>query len=288
VIESLRVLTVKPERYPFQCQWELTCRCNLHCVMCYTDCFNTPDKVRRELSTTEIFRIMDELREAGVVELCLTGGEPLARPDFFAIYERARRAGFLVTVFTNGTLIDEKAADRFAALPPHRVEISLHGITKETFEAVTAGAGSFDKCLRGVRLLRERNIELVLKATPMTLNENEILAAKAGATKLGAAFRVGRGMRPTLEGSDAPARFELSDERLAALYASDPDLNRETCAASEETARCHRGAKRFHIDAYGLLQLCSGNRRAGYDLRRGSFRDGFYNHLPSFPCPNNG
>lgn len=65
-------LTHLPERFPYSCQWEITCRCNLHCVMCYTDCFNRPDAIRQELSTAEILRIMDELAEAGTLELCLT------------------------------------------------------------------------------------------------------------------------------------------------------------------------------------------------------------------------
>ena len=107
-----------PERFPYSCQWEITCRCNLRCVMCYTDCFNHPDAIRQELNTTEILRIMDELAKAGTLELCLTGGEPLARPDFFQLYEHAIRSGFLVTVFSNGTLITEAHANRFAALPP--------------------------------------------------------------------------------------------------------------------------------------------------------------------------
>jgi molybdenum cofactor biosynthesis enzyme MoaA len=286
VIEPLRLFELKPERYPFLCQWELTCRCNLHCVMCYTDCFNTPEKIRQELSTAEIFKIMDELREAGVAELCLTGGEPLARPDFFPIYERARRAGFLVTLFTNGTLIDEKAADRLAELPPHRVEISLHGVSKEVFEAVTAGPGSFEKCLRGARLLRERGISLVLKATAMTLNASEIVDVKKFAAEAGAVFRLGDAMRPALDGSQAPGRFGLPEDELAKLTASDPELAREACGPRDEGGGCRGGATRFHIDAYGKLQLCSGNRREGYDLRKGSFREGFENHLPKFPCPN--
>ena len=68
-------------RFPLSSQWEITCRCNLRCVMCYTDCFNTPDMLRQELSLREIVRIMDEIREAGCLELTLTGGEPLIRRD---------------------------------------------------------------------------------------------------------------------------------------------------------------------------------------------------------------
>src|ERR1700704_3993540 len=169
--DKLRYL---PERFPVACQWEITCRCNLRCVMCYTDCFNRPNFIRQELTTPEILRIMDELAEAGTLELCLTGGEPLARPDFFELYEHAVRSGFLVTVFTNGTLIAEADADRFAALRPYRLEISLHGATQETFERITQGRGAHDRCLQAVQLLLERNISLVLKTTAMTLNQHEV------------------------------------------------------------------------------------------------------------------
>jgi MoaA/NifB/PqqE/SkfB family radical SAM enzyme len=179
VIERLSRLEIKPERHPFFCQWELTCRCNLRCVMCYTDCNNRPEKVREELSTVEILRILDELKAEGCLELCLTGGEPMARPDFFTIYEKARGDGFLVTLFTNGTVLDERSADRLAALPPDRVEISLHGVTAKTFEAVTAGPGSFEKCLRGIRLLREREVAVGVKANAMTHNEDEVLEVNA-------------------------------------------------------------------------------------------------------------
>jgi MoaA/NifB/PqqE/SkfB family radical SAM enzyme len=134
-----RKLDHLPDRFPLACQWEVTCRCNLHCVMCYTDCFNEPERIRQELSTAELLRIMEELAQAGCLELCLTGGEPLARPDFFQIYERAIKLGFLVTLFTNGTLITESIADRLATLPPHRADISLHGMTETTFEQVTLG-----------------------------------------------------------------------------------------------------------------------------------------------------
>ncbi|MFO0733882.1 MAG: radical SAM protein [Nitrospiraceae bacterium] len=67
---------------PLACQWEVTCRCNLHCVMCYTDCFNVPEQIRRELPLSDLLRILDQLAEAGTLELCITGGEPLMRPDF--------------------------------------------------------------------------------------------------------------------------------------------------------------------------------------------------------------
>src|SRR5437867_1712212 len=165
-------------RYPLIGQWELTCRCNLHCVMCYTDCFNTPDLIPQELSLSEIIRIMDEIREAGCLDLCLTGGEPLARRDFLEIYTYAKQKGFLVTVFTNGTLVTPKIADYWVQYPPAMIEISFHGLTEQSFDQITQGPGSYARCLEGIGLIRERNLPLMLKTTGMTINRHEVLKIK--------------------------------------------------------------------------------------------------------------
>jgi molybdenum cofactor biosynthesis enzyme MoaA len=279
-------LTHLPERFPYSCQWEITCRCNLHCVMCYTDCFNRPEAIRQELSTADILRIMDELAEAGILELCLTGGEPLARSDFFQLYEHAIHRGFLVTVFSNGTLITETHADRFAALRPHRIEISLHGMTRATFERITQGQGSYDRCLQAVKLLLDRQIPLVLKSTAMTLNQQEILDIKRYVESLGVVqYKLGEEMRPELDGGAGPFQYTLSEQNLAELNQRDPDLWRDACRRdSLEPHPCRSGMHAFHIDAYGQLQLCSGNRRQSYDLRAGSFHAGFFEALPTFAC----
>jgi molybdenum cofactor biosynthesis enzyme MoaA len=282
-VDKLRHL---PERFPVACQWEITCRCNLRCVMCYTDCFNRPEFVRQELTTSEILRIMDELAEAGTLELCLTGGEPMARTDFFDIYEYAIRKGFLVTVFTNGTLMTEVHADRFAALPPHRIEISLHGATQETFERITQGRGSHDRCLQAIRLLLDRHIPLVLKTTAMTLNQHEVMTIKRYVASLGSVgYKLGEEMRPELDGGARPFHYSLSEQALTTLNRQDDDLWAEACRQqSAVCSPCRSGMQRFHIDAYGHLQLCSGNRTRSYDLRTGSFREGFFEALPTFAC----
>lgn len=281
-----RKLDHLPDRFPLACQWEVTCRCNLHCVMCYTDCFNEPEHIRQELSTVDLLRIMDELAEAGCLELCLTGGEPLARPDFFQLYERAIHLGFLVTLFTNGTLITESMADRLAALPPYRIEISLHGLTATTFEHVTLGRGSFNRCRQAIAWLVERKIPLTLKSTAMTLNRHELLPIKRAVEKIGSvSYKLGEDIRPALDGSSAPFQFALDTDALDELHRQDPQLWREACGRTvPDTRPCLSGMRRCHIDAYGFLQLCSGNRTHGYDLRKGSFREGFYDYLPSFGC----
>lgn len=285
-MQQLTRLPVLPSRYPLHGQWELTCRCNLHCVMCYTDCFNRPELVRNELSTAEVLRIMDELVEAGCLELCLTGGEPLARADFFTIYEYALAQGLLVTIFTNGTLITEAVADRFAARPPKRIEISVHGATEATFDAVTQQRGAYGRVQEAIAWLRARQVPLTLKTTAMTINKDDVLSIKRRVQAMdNVGYKVGDEIRPALDGSQAPFAWGLSAQERDQLFSQDQELSRELRQRETTPADpCTSGQHRFHIDAYGRLQLCSGNRRQSYDLRKGSFRKGFYNWLPTFPC----
>ena len=281
-----------PERrFPWACQWELTCRCNLKCVMCYTDCFNTPEQIRQELTTKEIFHILAELQEAGCVELTFTGGDPMARSDFMEIYEEAYRLGFLITLFTNGTYFTPEKVDHLASFRPKCVEISLHGVSEKVFEGVTQIPGSFKRCLQGIRLLTERQIPVVLKTVGLPLNKKEVLAIKHYAESLGSGvqWKFGQYLRNDLEKSGAPFRFQLAEEELRELERQDPKLWEAKCEELEQFESvkpiCGGGKRKLHIDAYGRPQLCSNNRRASYDLRRGTLEHGFYEVLPTFPCP---
>ena len=279
-------------RLPWAGQWEFTCACNLRCVMCYTDCFNTPERIEQELTTDQIIRILDELDDAGCVELTFTGGEPLSRPDFLTIYDEAHRRGFVLTVFTNGTLITPKIADRWAAARPASVEVSLHGVSGEVFDGVTQVPGSLKRCLAGIQLLRDRRIPVVLKTVGLTGNVQEILAVKRFAEALGSetSWRFGQYLRDDLAETGAPFRFQVPEARLRSLERKDPQLWEAKCdeitgPVGSADKKCGGGTQTFHIDARGRLQLCSNNRRSGYDLRTGSFRRGFFEALPAFPCP---
>ena len=135
---------------------EVTRRCPLECLHCYN---NLPvgdmEAKSRELSKEEHFRILDELVEMGCFWILYTGGEIFARKDFLEIYTFAKQKGFIITLFTNGILINEKIADYLREYPPFAIEITLYGRTKETYEALTQLPGSYDRCMRGIRLLVE-------------------------------------------------------------------------------------------------------------------------------------
>ncbi len=280
--------------FPLSGQWEVTCRCNLKCVMCYTDPFNTPEQIRQELSYEEIVRILDEIHQEGCLELTFTGGEPFARRDFLDIYTYAKKKGFLLTLFTNGTLITPKIADHLKAYPPSMIEISFHGLTQESFDQITLGSGSYECCLEGIGLILERNLPLTLKTVGMSINRDEIFKIKEFVAGLGKVqYKFGSDIRPRLDGSEDVYHYQLPQEEIRAIEQADGEFRAERVRQDrckqewidQGQELCGGGKHNFHIDAYGQLQLCSNNRRRSYDLRQGSFRKGFYQFLPESPCP---
>src|SRR4051812_41298228 len=152
---------VNPRRIPVNGTIEVTNRCPLTCAHCYNNLAMDDSSARSlELTTDEHRRIVDEIVEMGCLWLLYSGGEIFARRDFLDIYKHAKRAGLLVTLFTNGVLVNERVADVLADWTPFAVEVTLYGRTRETYEALTGIPGSFDKCMRGIELMLERKLPL--------------------------------------------------------------------------------------------------------------------------------
>jgi heme d1 biosynthesis radical SAM protein NirJ len=150
--------------------WNLIRRCNLTCKHCYSISADTDFK--GELSTAEVYTVMDDLKAFGVPVLILSGGEPLLRPDIFEISNRAREMGFYTGLSTNGTLIDEHNIDAIAAAAYDYVGISIDGM-RETHDRFRRKEGAFDASLAGIRLCRDRGIKVGLRFTMTEDNTNE-------------------------------------------------------------------------------------------------------------------
>jgi radical SAM protein with 4Fe4S-binding SPASM domain len=285
---------VSGKRIPLRGTIELTHRCPLACVHCYNNLALTDQQARRaELSYEEHCRILDEIVEAGCFWLLYTGGEILVRQDFIAIYRYAKQKGLLITLFTNGVLINEEIADSLADYPPYTIEISLYGHTKATYEKITGKSGSFERCLRGIHLLMERGLPVNLKTMVITLNKHEIWEMKRFVEEdLGLEFRYDAMISPRLDGSKKPLALRLTPEEVVELDMQDP----ERLAAwnrfcehhvgsgfrpkqSHDLYQCGGGVGSFAIDPSGNLSLCGMSASDTYDLRQGSFRDGWEDFL---------
>jgi heme d1 biosynthesis radical SAM protein NirJ len=141
--------------------WNLVRRCNLRCRHCYS--FSADTEYAGELSTREVFGVMDDLRGFGVPVLILSGGEPLLRPDLLDIAVRAKRLGFYVALSTNGTLIDRQNAGAITAGFDY-VGISLDG-RRETHDAFRGSKGAFDASLAALRLCRDAGAKVGIRFT---------------------------------------------------------------------------------------------------------------------------
>ena len=259
------------ERAPLQVTIEVTRRCPLACQHCYNNLPMGDQAARsREMTTEEHFRMLDELVELGCFWLLYTGGEIFARKDFLEIYTYAKKKGFLITLFTNGTLINEKIADYLVEWPPFAIEITLYGRTKETYEELTAIPGSYEKCLRGIRLLKERALPLKLKTVATSINKHEISAMRRFAEEeLGVEFKCDGQVNPRIDCSQSPLAVRLTAEEVVALDLAAPNgVNDYRKLARHDSENppslkqidtmyfCGGGMNSFAVNAYGEMGIC--------------------------------
>lgn len=281
---------VVAKRIPIDGTIEVTHRCNLNCVHCYCN-LAASDKVaaRKELNYEEICDIIDQVVEEGCLWLLFTGGEPFIRKDFIDIYTYAKKKGLIITLFTNGTLITPEIANYLKEWPPFSVEITLYGITKETYESVTRRRGSFDRCMEGVHLLLEKKIPLKLKTMVMTINFHEIWDIKRYVHNLGLDFRFDPIISSRLDGDKQPCQYRITPQEIVKLDLKDKDRLREWkgfCQRflgpgnSNLLYNCGAGLNSFHINPYGRLQVCEMSREPNYDLRKGRFKECWYHVFP--------
>jgi radical SAM protein with 4Fe4S-binding SPASM domain len=284
-------------RIPIEGTLETTYRCNLRCVHCYVnEAVGDASEAAREVPTRRLLELIDEIAERGTLFLLLTGGEVLVRPDFSELYLHALRRGLLVVVYTNGTLITERIADLFADHKPQLVEITLYGMTRETYEKVTQVPGSYDKCIAGIGRLVARGVPLKLKTMALAWNQHEVASMHEYATSLGLPFIFDGLLNPRVDcGANRNGELQLSAEQLVELDLADPErmpdlrlfLERFARpnigrAPAEQVYQCGAGEVGYTIDPYGQLQLCNLSRKRSFSLREASFSEGWDVHLPRF------
>ncbi len=273
---------------------EVTHRCPLQCVQCYNNLAADDRTVRQqELSLTEHYRLLDELADLGCLWVLFTGGEIFLRPDFLEIYTYAKKKGFLVTLFTNAILIDERVADYLAEWPPFAIEVTVYGRTKATYESVTTVPGSYERCMRAIDLLRERKLPVKLKTVAVTLNGDEVSALRRFAEEsLQVEFKFDPLVNPRIDGSQAPLAARLSPEQVVGLEMRSPKLAAEFRALyardcgqpsrmepGDTVYNCGGGITSCAIDPYGRIGICVMAQQETYDFRKTSLKDGWDNFL---------
>lgn len=285
----------KKRHYPFNGQIELTYRCNFDCIHCY--CKGSENK-EKELTTSEFKKILDEIHKEGCVWLTLTGGEPLVRRDFREIYAYAKSKGFILTLFTNGYGFSEKDINFIAEQAPYSIQVTLNGVTKKTYERVTGINGSLLKIRKNIDLMIKKNLPVILKANCLKENSHEIgklktftenILGKPNGNKYN--FRYGSMIYPRLDNNVSPVQHRLSFEQLMGVRKQDADIWEEyqKCLNSELPYvrrkreflyHCNTWMNQFYINPFGRLKFCVFSDKFSVDLKKASFRYGFYEVFP--------
>lgn len=158
---------------PISGTFELTSRCNFDCKMCYIHSLDCNGFEDRELSAEQWIELGRKARDAGMVFLLLTGGEPLLRKDFPIIYKELATMGFIISINTNASLIDDEIIKLFKEYMPSRVNVSLYGSCNETYASL-CGRASFDKVMENLRKLKEAGVPFKINCSITPYNSGDI------------------------------------------------------------------------------------------------------------------
>jgi radical SAM protein with 4Fe4S-binding SPASM domain len=271
---------------PLNASLELLPLCNMNCQMCYVRLDSEEMKQKDRLRTAEEwFDLARQMKEAGILFVMLTGGEPLLYPDFKKVYLGLRSLGMIVTVNTNGTLLDEHWADFFAANPPRRINVTLYGTDKEVYKTLCGFEGGYERAVHALHLLAKRKISVKINGSLVQANKNQIDKIVDMANKLGMAVNVDTYMYPAQRERPKPfdrqlrlspeeaakARFHflrktLDAEAFDEMCRRTNALIEQTQVEIEQNAReyrtrtekmhCQAGRTSFAVNWQGQMQLC--------------------------------
>lgn len=153
--ETRHIIREMPKRYPTNGTFELTVRCNLKCKMCLFRHQDSENSIlmSNELTTDQWIDMAHQVADAGTMNLLITGGEPMLRPDFCEIWEGIYNQGFMIELYTNATLVTPKIMETLKKYPPHRIGITIYGASAETYEKTCGSRHAFKSMLEGVHML---------------------------------------------------------------------------------------------------------------------------------------
>lgn len=206
---------------PISGTFELTPRCNFNCKMCYVHLSEKEQRRRgRELTAEEWIDLGEQACRQGMVFLLLTGGEALLRPDFPKIYLALKKMGLVVSVNTNGYLLRGELRELFCSEPPCRLNISLYGMSNETYESL-CGVPAYSTILENIHALRDAGLNLRITMSLTGYNYQDMQSVYEQAAALGVHTQAAAYMFPPTR---ITGRFgeadRLSPEQAAACEVS--------------------------------------------------------------------
>jgi AdoMet-dependent heme synthase len=262
---------------PISVHLDITYRCNERCVHCYLD-----HDDHGEMTTAEIKDILDQLSDAGVFFLTLSGGEVLMRRDFFAIVEHARRLLFNVKVKTNGVMIREAEAKRIRELGVEQVQISVYSHRAEIHDAITKLPGSLKRTIEAIRFLKSQGLKVVIANVLMVSNLFDNAGVMALAKELGVSYTLDPTITPKMDGDRSILALRIPGSELKQVFTSEELVGdvEEFCAPPPPPGEdvmdglpCSAGHTACYISPYGDVFPCVQFPLPSGNLRQQKFLD---------------
>lgn len=258
---------------------ELTYRCNLDCFFCYNDL----GLRGRPLAFEQYDALLQDLAAMNVLGVVLSGGEPLAHPDFFRIGARARDLGFLVRVKSNGHALRGELARRVRdEVDPFVIEVSLHGATAVTHDRQTRVPGSFVRLIENLHEMIALGLRVKINSTLTVWNEGETAEMYALADSLGLPLRFDLQVSPRDDGDRTPLNVAPTDGGIRDLLRIENERVRDLPQEPESdiidpdlvsSKNCGAGSATIAVDPYGNIFPCVQWRRAVGNLHERSIPD---------------
>ena len=245
---------------PLSVQLDLTYRCNERCVHCYLD-----HDDHGEMTTPEIRSLLDQLAEAGVFFLTMSGGEILLRKDFFEILEYARALLFCVKLKTNAILIRERQADRIRSLGVDSIQISIYSHRAEIHDAITKVPGSLKRSVDAIRFLKAQGLKVIIANVLMLQNIQDYPGVKALAADLGVAFTIDPTITPRMDGDRSILSLNINQDSLQKVFRDEALVGdvEEFCAPPKQADEddldglpCSAGHSACYVSPYGDVYPC--------------------------------
>ena len=264
---------------PIAGSFELTARCNFNCPMCYVHMTQEQvDAAGKELTAQQWLEIAKTAKDRGMIFALLTGGEPLVRKDFFEIYNGMREMGILISINSNGSMLQGNILEKFLEAPPVWFNISLYGGCNETYENM-CGQPAYTKVKENIRALRQAGVDVILNLSITPYNYQDLAQIYADAVELDVNVRASSYMYPSIRvnGEQYGCGNRLSPEDAAkygvvwdqlrftgeefAVRAQNMknligDEEPECPVESQEGVRCRAGTSSFWMTWDGRMLPC--------------------------------
>ena len=265
----------------FSVQYAFTYRCNVACVHCYAE--GADAGAPPELTVDEVRGLFRQFVEAGCLHCTVTGGEPLVRPDFEALWTIIAEQGIRRLLFTNATLVTPRTAGFLKDMPPDWIEVTILGADAATHDALTRVRGSFEAALAGIRTLEKAGLRVRVKTIAMRGNMHQLGAIRQLAQTLGdGSFRMDGQLMGALKGAIDMDALRIPPGELAELEVAHGSGSLETwCRSVERLAGFERktlyvcGAARSsaYLSPWGDLHPCVSAVHVAHSLRRMTVAD---------------